>query len=106
MKIAVSELAHVRASACAGGAALAVFAAGRSEYAILARELTVSRVRAALGPGAPPLAARHELPRLGCLIFQLAIPEDPAWTLRLEGGRQNWAARLLDLEIDKGPPLS
>lgn len=107
MKAPLRELAHVKASSCCAATSLAVFAWSEDEYAILARELTLERVRAALGPGLPPLSARYELPRLGCLIFPLHLgAEESSWTLRLDGGRQELARRLLELEIEKEPQNS
>lgn len=95
MRVPLSHLAHVRAS----GASLVVLAWGEAEYAILARELTVDRLRAFLSSGAPERIERHDLPRLHCLIFVLASPP------RLDPGRPMLAGRLLHLEIDKEPQL-
>jgi hypothetical protein len=106
VKVPLGSLAHVRASRCAAGTSLAVLAWGQAEYAILARELTVERLRAFLGPDAQPQIECHRLPRLDCLIFVLAgASGDPGSLLRLDPGRQLLSGRLLQLEIDKEPEL-
>jgi len=106
MKVRLGDLAHVRASRHGPDLSLAVIAWGEAEYARLARQMTVARLRAVLGRRSAARVVRHDLPSLHALIFVLrGVAEEPASRLRIDPAGQLLSSRLLFLEFDKEPEL-
>ena len=97
----LSTLAHGRAGDKGRLVNISVIAYDARDYARLAREVTVERVRAQLGTAIAGDVRRYELPHLGALNFVMARPAGDSVTrsLALDAHGKSLSSLLLDLEL-------
>jgi hypothetical protein len=97
----LAAIAHGRAGDKGRLVNISVIAFDARDYARLAREVTVDRVRAQLGDVVAGDVRRYELPQLGALNFVIARAADDSVTrsLALDSHGKSLSSLLLDLEL-------
>ena len=95
------ELAHCRTGDKGRLVNISVIAYDARDYARLAREVTVERVRAQLGDVVAGDVRRYELPQLGALNFVVtrAAGDSVTRSLALDPHGKSLSSLLLDLEL-------
>jgi hypothetical protein len=96
------ELAHARSGDKGDTVNIGLIARRREDYEILAREVTVERVREHFAGVCLGEVERFELPNLGALNFLLHQSLDGGGTLALKADPQGktYSTALLRMEID------
>jgi hypothetical protein len=97
----LAALAHGRAGDKGRLVNISVIAYDAGDYARLAREVTVDRVRAQLGAMIAGDVRRYELPQLGALNFVMtrAAGDSVTRSLALDPHGKTLSSLLLDLEL-------
>ena len=95
------EIAHARAGDKGNTSNISVIAYRTGDYAHLARELTVERVKAHFGAVVTGPVTRYELPALGALNFVMegALAGGVTRSLVLDAHGKSLSSLMLDLEI-------
>ncbi len=96
------RLAHSRTGDKGDISNISVIAYDPADYELLAREVTVERVKAHLGPAVRGAVERYELPSLGALNFVLhqALGGGVTRSLALDSHGKSLSSYLLAMEID------
>ena len=99
------DIAHCRAGDKGNTLNVSVIAYDERDYALLAREVTVERVRAAYGPLVTGRITRYELPRLGALNFVLegALAGGVTTSLAADPHGKSLSALMVQMEISPPP---
>jgi hypothetical protein len=102
LKIPLSRIAHGRSGDKGDTSNIGVIAYNPRHYAILAREVTVGRVKAHFGELVKGAVERYELPNLGALNFLLheALGGGGTLSLRVDAQGKTLSAALLRMEIE------
>src|SRR5690349_10414742 len=102
MKVPLSQIAHTRSGDKGDMSNIGVIAWKIEDYAILAREVTVERVKAHFGELVKGRVERFELPNLGALNFLLheALDGGGTLSLRVDAQGKNMGSALLSFEVD------
>lgn len=95
------ELAHARTGDKGDTSCISVVAYDRSDYPLLARRVTASRVKAHLGEIVHGDVTRYELPSLGALNFVLerALGGGVTRSLALDAHGKALGSALLSMEV-------
>jgi hypothetical protein len=103
MKLA--ELAHCRAGDKGDTLNVSVIAYDEADYAFLAREVTVARVRAAYAGVVRGAITRYELPGLGALNFVLegALAGGVTTSLAADPHGKTLSSVMLDIDLPEPP---
>jgi hypothetical protein len=98
----VREIAHSRAGEKGDVVFVSVIAYREADYPVLAREVTVDRVRDAFGSIVTGSVERFEVPAIGALNFALhgALGGGRAVNLYFEESGKALSSRMLAVEID------
>ncbi|MEO0729938.1 MAG: hypothetical protein AAFY64_06125 [Pseudomonadota bacterium] len=101
-KIPLRELAHARAGDKGNVSSISVWPYDPGDYALLKRELTAERVKAAYPNLFTGPVIRHEMDELGGLNFVMhdALEGGVNTSLNLDGHGKSWSFLLLALEIN------
>ncbi len=102
MRVPLSRVAHARSGDKGNVANIGVIAWRPEYYAILARELTATRVLEYFGDRIKGPAERYELPNLGALNFVLhrALGGGGTVSLRIDAQGKTLGGALLGMEIE------
>jgi len=102
MKVPLSRIAHTRSGDKGDTCNVGVIALREEDYAVLAREVTVERVKRHFGAMVQGEVERFELPNLGALNFLLhgALGGGGTVSLRTDAQGKTFGAALLALEIE------
>lgn len=105
LRVPLARLAHARSGDKADWVDFGLFAWNRPGYELLARELSVERVRRHFEPWLPGEVLAWPLPNLLAFKFVLkdALQGGAARNLRLDNLGKSMAAALLRLEIEVDP---
>ena len=100
--VALHELAHGRAGDKGDRLNVSVIAYRPEFYPLIARAVTVERVRELFAERRPGEIARYDLPRLGALNFVIdgVLDGGVNASLNLDGHGKSLSFRLLEMEIE------
>ena len=102
MKVPLSKIAHTRSGDKGDTSNIGVIALDEKDFPVLAREVTVARVKQHFGSLVAGEVERFELPNLGALNFLLheSLGGGGTLSLRTDAQGKTFGAALLSLEIE------